>query len=49
MTAFEVIEVLRELNENYFQPDKDGEFDSVNEAIEIAISIIKKHAGISND
>ena len=37
MTNQEAIEILRELNSNYFSED----FDDVNEAIEIAIHVLE--------
>jgi len=42
MTENETIEILKELNENYFQLDKQGEFDDVNSAFEGAISALEE-------
>lgn len=38
----ETIETLKELNENYFQTDKEGEFDDVNKALDIAIQALEE-------
>ena len=38
----EAIEILKEVNANYFQPDKEGEFDDVNKALDVAIQAIEE-------
>ncbi len=42
MTENEAIEYLKELNESYFQPDKQGEFDDVNVAFKVAITALEE-------
>jgi hypothetical protein len=38
----ETIEILKEVNANYFQPDKEGEFDDVNKALDVAIQALEE-------
>lgn len=42
MEESEVIEYLEELKENYFYPDRKYEFDDVNLALDVAVSLIKE-------
>lgn len=42
MTNEHVIKILKEINQNYFQPDIENEFDNVNEALDLAIKVLKE-------
>ena len=42
MTENEALEIIKTVNEDYFQPDNPNEFDDINESFEMAIKPLKK-------
>lgn len=42
MTEQEVKELIKYINEEYFYYDKKGEFDEINEALDMAISALEE-------
>lgn len=42
MTENEALEIIKTVNEDYFQPDNSNEFDDINESFEMAIQALEQ-------